>query len=79
MDATTFAAMRLAQQRFADLDRENARLVALAERRRALAERRPASDPAANSAARVATPLEPAAPPTPAEKPTAFALAGPSS
>ncbi|MGK3954385.1 hypothetical protein ACLKM7_18855 [Microbacterium sp. I2] len=38
MDATTSAAMRLAEHRFADLERENRRRVAHAERRAAVVE-----------------------------------------
>jgi hypothetical protein len=38
MDAITSAAMRLAEHRFADLERENRRRVAHAERRAAVAE-----------------------------------------
>lgn len=68
MDATTFAAMRLAQQRFADLERENARLVAIAERRAA-----------ARSATPAPAPLAPALDPGIAGEATGFALAGPSS
>lgn len=63
MDATTYAAMRLAEHRFADLERENRRRVAHAERRAALAERR-ANDAAEAPARNAATDL---------------ALAGPSS
>lgn len=41
MDATTYAAMQLMQQRFAERDRENARRVARAERRAALGDQEP--------------------------------------
>ncbi|NLP84144.1 hypothetical protein HF576_09795 [Microbacterium sp. CFH 90308] len=63
MDATTFAVMRLAEHRFADLERDNRHRRAHAERRAALAERR-AADAAEAPARNAATDL---------------ALAGPSS
>lgn len=65
MDAMTFAAKRLAEQRFADLERENRRRVQRAERR--------AADAPTTGAER------PARQPEPVGAPAGLALAGPSS
>lgn len=66
MDAMTFAAQRLAEQRFADLELENRRRVQRAERLVADAPRQVAAAPAKRSA-------------EPACAPAGLALAGPSS
>ena len=66
MDAMTFAAQRLAEQRFADLELENRRRIQRAERRAADAPRQVDAAPATRS-------------PEPACAPAGLALAGPSS
>lgn len=65
MDAMTFAAQRLAEQRFADLERENRRRLQRAERRAADAPTAGAERPARRS--------------EPVGAPAGLALAGPSS
>ena len=88
MDATTFAVMRLAEHRFADLERENRRRVAHAERRAALAEAKHRT--ALAEAERRVSPTERRAHPPTADAPetseaaartssNGLALAGPSS
>lgn len=82
MDATTYAAMRLAEHRFADLERENRRRVAHAERHAAVAERRAAGIAEGERRTTRGTTAAETAPTSEAPARTAatgLALAGPSS